>query len=982
MTPEELGRLIAAADREALCAALAPLNEGEREALSSVAREYYKQVDNAWSAIVFEKEGRDALVAAADSAFMKLLTTAMYPDWRVPRMAAGLAVLALCGREEYDKPYELSNWLWDDLRDMPQRVLQVLDARRPKWLAIWLAKQWKREQPLTTWFVERGLIRSGALPPNADDAYIRRMAADVSGWQPDSIEISTDHLPVVFNSLEELLLADPDLLQNEVWRLFEVENEAFESYRTWGETLLSLSTKGLLDRRRLLQASVRATGLPFRQSAVSNYGKFHESLSPSLDERAELVDEYLHLLAADQPLAVGYALDALETLAKSKRLAPAPFLAACPSVFRIAKKAQPAKALKLAKLLLKQQPDCAAQVAAAISTGVGHESPDIQQQALELLAGLRDHLADQSRQELSRWTDSVAAANKPLLQALTAGVTAESPRVFTQQRPAEDASAAPPLRTRIAALPASLRSIMGVDGACQAMTDRTDPPIVVLDPKLVPRLDPAQRVVPIESLQELIDVVARVIERVDDVMDLERILDGISRFHATQPADFEQRVGALRKRLEKLSAENTWSVPDVAAGLGLAQLLRAWLGMPPIQREWGHWYNMQGWFFRERTQPLRWRVEGKKAQLPLLALPTHRGGWIDPVALVTRLNSTYDQQHELIDNCDLAQALLRLTPQGRRQALQMLGKASHYNGGAVLRYALGDDVPLQSYGGLWERELRLAAVRARAVIAGDTFQPPLPLGRVSLQDDGTLQVGGPLTEDPALPSDLLTYVFSLNASALPRVALDQRRWVDDWESLAWPLDPRPGLLMGRLNLLFDRDLSWGHEAARLAAFATGAESAEVRMLVTDALIEAIGQWRLDPASVGKFLARHADDLKLNRTAAVLSAVARVSPLHQWAVFRALESFVASLPSIPRDLHTLLTPLLESAAVTGRTLNDEARRVLGLITGSSKSSKLTEQLLALQASDKAMEAARQQACQACVDRAERWQAIFVAESASC
>ena len=68
----------------------------------------------------------------------------------------------------------------------------------------------------------------------------------------------------------------------------------------------------------------------------------------------------------------------------------------------------------------------------------------------------------------------------------------------------------------------------------------------------------------------------------------------------------------------------------------------------------------------------------------LLALPTHEGGWIEPAALVERLR----EAGEDVDEPELAQALLRLAPDGRATAL---GDAADLPGrpGALLRCALG-----------------------------------------------------------------------------------------------------------------------------------------------------------------------------------------------------------------------------------------------------------------------------------------------------
>ena len=70
--------------------------------------------------------------------------------------------------------------------------------------------------------------------------------------------------------LGDRLLAEPDLLETEVWRLFEVETSAFAfdwqsrqptlpaDHESWPQALARLAAAGALDRQRLLDASLDA----------------------------------------------------------------------------------------------------------------------------------------------------------------------------------------------------------------------------------------------------------------------------------------------------------------------------------------------------------------------------------------------------------------------------------------------------------------------------------------------------------------------------------------------------------------------------------------------------------------------------------------------------------------------------------------------------------------------------------------------------
>ena len=992
MTLDELTSYIVKGDREGLCRAMAPLDAAQREALADDPLKLYLLADEVWGKVWFEEIDKASL--APDVARIINEMSAMeYADWRLPRLTAGLAVLGL-GRQKS----HLGTWFADDLRDMPQRVTQVLNDRRPPWLADWIKRESRPSSNVTirgivTWPVERALIRSGALPPDTSDGYIERFAGDLPGFVANSkdFEVTTDTLPKQPVTLVAALLADPELLTHEIWRLFEVQTTAFDySWSPWQPALCELIGQSQLDRRRMLEVSVRAMGAPFRPTARAGYVSFHVALNPTIDERAELVSEYLSLLANDSPLVAGAAIGAVEELAKAKRLNAEAFLNACSPLFRLAKKGPPSKALKLIKKLLKAHPSCRSLAARVLPVGLGHESPDVQGEALDLLESMTDELTGEIQESIASFTEQVAAALRSRLEALTTSAVAE------QSKPVVAPVAASKASQDVIDVSLELQAATGITAARQAIVDEADPFPVPIDPRMVPRRDPAQTVQPIKSLDELIDSISAFIERVDDVMEAERILDGIFRFRLEKPADFEHRVAPLKKRIEAKSEPYSGSVLDVAADAGLSQVIRCWLHLPEIHREWGGWLHSSTRFLRMRTQELLFCFDLDRqfssialSQLPSLSLPTHRDGWLDPVELVRRIKVYRDSSdrewglHKIV--ClDLAQALLRLTPDGRSEALAFASDLSPNPYVQFLRFALGEPVELKQIGRNHEA-LFLAAAHCRAVThPSDRGTLPSEVPEVVLREDGSLHVSGPVTDDLAFPGDLLPRIYSWNA-AVPQkncwgVSPSNRDWLVEWQSLCWPINRRPMCLLGSLwqssspaflqNLL-ERDTTWHEEAARLAVLAMSTDVPRAKGLVTDALIDAFADQRVDPRLLGRHLAANVDHLLLNRVAAVLSEVARVSPLHHWSVFATLDHFLARLAATPKDLHQLLTPFLESATQVGRIPSDESRSVLQSISGSSKTAKLAKQLCGLSPDASRMISVRDAALSSRLNRGRRF-----------
>lgn len=990
MTPAELQNLVVAADRERLCQALAPLDEAQREELNDFAWRLYEQIDGAGPG---KRSKNDEDLERDDDvrALLDALSKQKYEDWRMPRWAASLAVLALCDLKRIQNPHAhgVGGWLDGNLHDMPQRVLQILDARRPAWLTKWIEADVKKERPATTWFVERGLIRSGALPANHSDQYIQRMAEEKAVFD-QSDAFKTDNLQQQFDTWQDVLLADPELLEHDVWRLFEVEHNAFASslfFVSWADALKALTYKGRLDRGRLLQASVRGALLPMKQNALAAYGKFHEHLKPTVDERVKLLDEYLLLLESPVAVVVGFALKALEVVAKAKRLPAETFFTGCEPVFRLDKKTHPAKAIQLTRLLVKQDARCKPDAALAMARALASDIHDIQEAAIDVLESLRGHLGQEAADVIKETLECTAASLKPRLSALleNGGEAAResSSAKASEKRQQLARATGGEIDSRVSAVPTAIGRQTGIEQAVRWVREGLEPQVFPLDPRQVPRRLPSTRVAPFESIDELIDAVGALCEGVDDAMQIERILDGIARFHHQPPDDFDKRVAALRKQVEKRSEKWTRSVLDIGADIGLTQVIRRWLAMPPMVREMFGWRDANQSLCRNRLEELYWYLE-KKDEGPhgLLALPTHQGGWIDPVVLAERLQRDYVEPEDAMpDHYDLAQAILRLTIDGRQEALEMLGEPSHYNGDHYLFYALGAPVELRFLGGYGGNALESASSRARAQLEDPAaFHPPRALAAAGFDAQGRIALSGPVACDPALPPDLLEVIYGfVAANGSERIGMP-RNWQVEWQNLCHPFDQRASLLMAvtclsqsrsRLASLFDRDTVWHAEAARAAMVAASADEADARSLAVDALVEAIGAMLVEPAMLGKQLAAVAPLVKLNRVAAVLKQTAATSHLHHWAVFGAIDAFLAACEQIPADLHHLLSLMLESGAILGKPISEAAAEKLKSITGANKTAKLVRQLLQLSADGAGMADVRTQACEAVISRAERW-----------
>src|SRR6201995_4374812 len=185
---------------------------------------------------------------------------------------------------------------WDDDFD---EIVRVYADRRPPWLAE-LAEQRLQEQfvgsgvsagsqgGVEPWPMVRRLVRLGAIARPAVAQYTTRMPASLyhEGWMNGRPGQPGARVGPLSRPLDGLL-ADPGLLDDEVWRLFEVPGAARELAKcqgTWEEALVTLSERGLLDRGRLLDACLAAFCQDFAPTQVGWYATFHDRMGPQAVE--------------------------------------------------------------------------------------------------------------------------------------------------------------------------------------------------------------------------------------------------------------------------------------------------------------------------------------------------------------------------------------------------------------------------------------------------------------------------------------------------------------------------------------------------------------------------------------------------------------------------------------------------------------------------------------------------------------------------
>ena len=544
MTPEELEAAVLVGNAERVMALLAGASEPER--LACGARMLRLRKDHGDWPYNAAKPG------ANETTFLALLGTGTAAQiqkgrrmWRHP--VAG-TVLRLRPRELLD---ELVPWMLDRLG----------------------------------WRFVRALVREGAIARPTSDAYIYGM-----------LDYAID--------APALVADDPELLEHEVWRLFEVEGTGDHSLadhdkytpdeKTWSRTLLDLAPVRL-DRERLLDASLAALERDFPAFRAGWYSRFHEALSPTPAERVARVDAYLRLLRSPIPPTVTLAVGALTEVQRAGELDGARLIEHIEPALAARAAGTARQGLPLVDGAVRREPALSGAAARAASAALAHPSADVQTAAVALLESVLLPEDEEARALVAARRRDVAASVLPRLDALLAGRPGST---------ADAVSAAPPPPATATASPGPSR---------RAASDPWD--------ALVP-------IAPVASLADLVELLAGVLEREGPPEDLELALDGVLRFTAPRTAEFGRLTKAIRVRSERLLAARR----NQGIATWFAALIRSWVDGTPPADELPRSETLAGYLARRVAEVAN--VASGDRPATLVALPSYAGGWIEPGELV------------------------------------------------------------------------------------------------------------------------------------------------------------------------------------------------------------------------------------------------------------------------------------------------------------------------------------------------------------
>jgi hypothetical protein len=809
-----------------------------------------------------------------------------------------------------------------------------------------------------------------------------------------------------FGSIREALLDDPGLLDDEIWEIFEIEarpgnldilnlHPAQHLKWRWECALVTLAEEGRIPRARLLDASLGGLERDFHEVRAKWFIGMHEALEPTIDEQAERAGRYLSLLASRNASTVTFSLKTLAALERAGRIDPRSLIEGLEPALVARTKGTVVAALDLLRRAADRDAGVRPRAAVAAVHALLHDSAPVQGKALDLIERHGDRADPALTAVLRDRIDAVAASQRARIADWLGTSGGEAATV-------EPESEVDSLLERARALDPELAKRTGV-AAARAVLERGggDVPAATFSEMDAPRLDPDRAIVPVEELEELVVLFAKVVENPGEPDDLERVLDGVSRLCDRRPPDFDVRTGPVLARMRGI-ATLSMIVPS------LCELAHRWIAGEDDPYRWGK-VDMVGLSVR-RVRAIAQRAGAAQAA-PLLGAPTHRGGWIDPRALVDRARFWAASPYPM-DPLDASLALLRLAPdpEARADALRSsTGIEGPY--AEALRYALGGEA--EDIGP--DVRLWVAAARARAPREDDprveARHPNLgpdagraghcrlrPAPHPQRRDQWMVPTNRLIEHEPPVPPthahDLPTVFLNDVGAYHPRWSLDDGRWV----ATIWPLGSETFFAAGAewllgidlqprdflrfrpfVEPLLDPDVPIGPMGRLVLASALSSGRPELQGLGVDALIAAIDDGRIDGRNLGAALQRLVADglAKGPRIAKALREAARVSPLHAGVTARALQIALIVPDPSTRDLNVLLELLKELLIEIGERISDrEVEAFLRSLKVSDKTAKLIQDILGLEpppgSAKRAAAVAR--ALSGRLDRAERWRRI--------
>ncbi len=619
---------------------------------------------------------------------------------------ASVAVFATCSLSKVKQLSAAIGYRW--YAQSTQPIIDILLDRQPDWIDKWLEFELDLDpdlgqRSLVSFDLIYTLWKSGLCqkPNSSRYAYLFVMK-----FSPDHLWSHSDKKPD-FTKIVKFIDNNPDLLEFELWKILEYGAPALirdsycklvddSHYQDWSKLFLSLINSGQMDREHIIKTIFKGIERMEGSSTLKGFMQFYKDLEISTLELKKYQARVIKLLDSESGPVKTFAINLLTKLEKSNLIDIPLVLTAIEPIFNLPTKSHALLLIKLIDKLLKKNStnsDLLDILVKALSSP--HE--DVHRSIAKTLNKHTENLSVAHQNEIEQLTELMSVATRPMVLKLIEKNTTDN---LQNNNSIESLSGIEQpewseFDQQVSEIDFKTREKFGLNFDYKILKNYPENNLNYNYEHTRLTNEP-NRVIPLEGADQVLDLIAVLIEQIDDPVKLELMLDGISRFNVVSCDNYQQRSLPVLKRIDKL--HESFSSSGIINCDGMADhfyyLLSGWLN---DQYDLDHCKSGEKICGYELfLQSRLWEIMKRKSKGDpgiLLSLPTEQTGCICADSLIDRL----DQIEKLdvkIYPLDYLQALLRVDLQVSNDALNQL-KRIKLNEARALEFALGGKPPTQ-----------------------------------------------------------------------------------------------------------------------------------------------------------------------------------------------------------------------------------------------------------------------------------------------
>ena len=707
---------------------------------------------------------------------------------------------------------------------------------------------------------------------------------------------------------------------------------------------------------------------------------FYKGFDLIESQRKKLESIYYSLLSSSKSFIVGFALDELVALNKTKKLSASDFLLNAKVVFESGAKGQQKKCLKVCEALVKQDSDRLSVFIETLISGLVTENSDTQAQFIDILLSHKDSLNTELVEDIETKRGFIASSLVSKFNELTNVIGSDS--ITENESSTNQESVGLKLRERVSHYSSDKLALAGLAPIVDLVDG--DDAIELYENLLQEHKDPiSHKLDRYSTVGQLIEETSSAIEYCDQPEAFEKILDGISRFNLQKGEDFALKTDSIRSRIEKTPSDK--GICSLRQGIhDLNKLVLYWVaGHEKIGED--DWYSGRAnygfySFAAERIVEVSNRVKSG-IEAPLLSMPSYSSGILEPQDLIDRIEIYLDAQIA-IPKVDFQQAIVRLRLDSDIEVDQ---RKSPYH--QLVAYALGESVELDSTVMEIPSEFKCAAKIRRTYFQEYSGMPEAENNKIDTQD--------PAKFSEQFKSYIETELSSANLEKLSlNIDLHERtkilkpiendylsRWVQRtnfqnshalWIKLMQISSPNDhGMLIHNavqdVQALIDKDAiadiqlfalydcfndsvgKLSEEAHKLIFLGLVSKNFDTQSAAVEAVVNLVDREKYRASSIVPIAitATNGGIVKQQRLSKALKDIAGASDRHRMWVKHFIDGMINGLDDWPKSFHEVLELLLDLSHDLEMPLNQDVNVKLATIKGSSKLAKAAKSLCKLE-----------------------------------